>query len=65
MEKPNADGSQENVAPFAGAWIEISDRTRTGRSVEVAPFAGAWIEIFGDVKMKEDASGRSLRGSVD
>ena len=35
-----------NVAPFAGAWIEI-ERVRLLRShgVSVAPFAGAWIEI--------------------
>ena len=34
------------VAPFAGAWIEISYSTITGFKKSVAPFAGAWIEIL-------------------
>ena len=33
------------VAPFAGAWIEISDRSHLRTPSAVAPFAGAWIEI--------------------
>ena len=33
------------VAPFAGAWIEISDKPLKKAYVRVAPFAGAWIEI--------------------
>ena len=33
------------VAPFAGAWIEISERFKTLMDERVAPFAGAWIEI--------------------
>ena len=33
------------VAPFAGAWIEIQARLRTACTACVAPFAGAWIEI--------------------
>ena len=38
--------SSLNVAPFAGAWIEISFSVRTATcAVLVAPFAGAWIEI--------------------
>ncbi len=34
-----------NVAPRAGAWIEISDGVKKIFTVEVAPRAGAWIEI--------------------
>ena len=33
------------VAPFAGAWIEIAARRGSKCAAEVAPFAGAWIEI--------------------
>ena len=33
------------VAPFAGAWIEIENIDVEAALVEVAPFAGAWIEI--------------------
>ena len=35
------------VAPFAGAWIEIFDNPFTlWNPKKVAPFAGAWIEIL-------------------
>ena len=34
-----------HVAPFAGAWIEITIFELTIGEQEVAPFAGAWIEI--------------------
>ena len=33
------------VAPHAGAWIEIVTHTRFKRGLSVAPHAGAWIEI--------------------
>ena len=32
------------VAPFTGAWIEISP-VYSIKSISVAPFTGAWIEI--------------------
>ena len=35
----------ENVAPFAGAWIEIVGCCTRMNLPVVAPFAGAWIEI--------------------
>ena len=35
-----------NVAPFAGAWIEICPDRAAVYGFYVAPFAGAWIEIF-------------------
>ena len=34
-----------NVAPLAGAWIEIVTIAFASSSVMVAPLAGAWIEI--------------------
>ena len=34
------------VAPFAGAWIEISLYGFGNGIQAVAPFAGAWIEIL-------------------
>ena len=34
-----------HVAPFAGAWIEISEEKGRRLIEVVAPFAGAWIEI--------------------
>ena len=36
------------VAPFAGAWIEIELKQQTALQLYVAPFAGAWIEIKHD-----------------
>ena len=35
------------VAPFTGAWIEISAVDSAVRATNVAPFTGAWIEILG------------------
>ena len=35
----------KTVAPFAGAWIEISLIPSLKKYWIVAPFAGAWIEI--------------------
>ena len=34
-----------NVAPFTGAWIEISSDISISSAEQVAPFTGAWIEI--------------------
>ena len=34
------------VAPFTGAWIEISPVRSVTIKLVVAPFTGAWIEIF-------------------
>ena len=36
----------DSVAPFTGAWIEIT-KAKVGKSETnlVAPFTGAWIEI--------------------
>ena len=37
---------QRNVAPFAGAWIEMTAHWSVLHAYVVAPFAGAWIEIL-------------------
>ena len=34
------------VAPYLGAWIEISICLRHVQPDKVAPYLGAWIEIF-------------------
>ena len=38
--------NEYNVAPFAGAWIEITLSKEELIAVLVAPFAGAWIEML-------------------
>ena len=38
--------SSISVAPYAGAWIEISSVCFTFIVTPVAPYAGAWIEIY-------------------
>ena len=38
-----------NVAPFAGAWIEILRQYNPLPLETVAPFAGAWIEILSKI----------------
>ena len=53
------------VAPFAGAWIEITNESPGKRGNNVAPFAGAWIEINTDDYFTDWYRSRSLRGSVD
>ena len=40
-----AKGFFQIVAPFAGAWIEMSYSLGESLVIVVAPFAGAWIEI--------------------
>ena len=37
---------RDNVAPHAGAWIEIILKPHQRDAVQVAPHAGAWIEIL-------------------
>ena len=54
-----------NVAPFAGAWIEILLKRKGVIIALVAPFAGAWIEIRLMQTTLHTGLRRSLRGSVD
>ena len=53
------------VAPFMGAWIEMSQYRTIRPEVVVAPFMGAWIEIKSDYGAKKIWQCRSLHGSVD
>ena len=56
----------QNVAPLAGAWIEILHTLMNGmKAEEVAPLAGAWIEIKKILDDFVDGECRSPRGSVD
>ena len=54
-----------DVAPFAGAWIEINSTDGILGDINVAPFAGAWIEILCGSDYTSVIGRRSLRGSVD
>ena len=45
MVAPYNNLSTGCVAPFAGAWIEITTVKNNIDIIVVAPFAGAWIEI--------------------
>ena len=54
----------KRVAPYAGAWIEISTMSVPMLFGSVAPYAGAWIEIERWV-LKWLLLSRSLRGGVD
>ena len=38
--------SGREVAPCAGAWIEIVSDKYQGKDIGVAPCAGAWIEML-------------------
>ena len=37
------------VAPLAGAWIEMALQLQASQAAQVAPLAGAWIEIQADL----------------
>ena len=56
---------QEQVAPLAGAWIEILMTDGTIETESVAPLAGAWIEILPNHRKRCRVDRRSPRGSVD
>ena len=53
------------VAPFMGAWIEITTCLIQIKQLWVAPFMGAWIEIPLSRPPTVRKSGRSLHGSVN
>ena len=56
---------RDSVAPFAGAWIEITSFVFCSAVPVVAPFAGAWIEMYLMILHIYHRDCRSLRGSVD
>jgi len=53
------------VAPFTGAWIEMSTPASCRAASTVAPFTGAWIEIrqYGPTCWQKTR--RTLHGCVD
>ena len=53
------------VAPLAGAWIEIFLQPFPSNGLKVAPLAGAWIEICIVIPLMAIGCSRSPRGSVD
>ena len=53
------------VAPFTGAWIEITKSLILSISLTVAPFTGAWIEIHKFRLLIRYSKCRSLHGGVD
>ena len=53
------------VAPLAGAWIEIDEKSCKKHRQKVAPLAGAWIEIPYILPFLVKLYCRSPRGSVD
>ena len=53
------------VAPLAGAWIEIDCLEHVSAVSFVAPLAGAWIEMLPHRMESDPEKGRSPRGSVD
>ena len=48
MKPPEDMGlfSFDEVAPFAGAWVETETWERITERFTVAPFAGAWVETL-------------------
>ena len=53
------------VAPFVGAWIEISKFLKPSPARTVAPFVGAWIEIELQTSACPHSRRRSVHRSVD
>ena len=53
------------VAPFVGAWIEITDRVTIDGKQRVAPFVGARMIIFDDGFSKETSIFRAILLSTD
>ena len=54
-----------NVAPIAGAWIEMWQNVFCKTKRRVAPLAGAWIEMMRGLYHGQKSYSRSPRGSVD
>ena len=53
------------VAPYTGAWIEISMFLSFAMTSAVAPYTGAWIEILSQTLQSFGFASRSLHGSVN
>ena len=61
----NGRFNKQDVAPRAGAWIEIDWRKEAREDYAVAPRAGAWIEIDVAAAVTEAFNGRTPCGCVD
>ena len=64
-EYPRRHQDDDEVAPYAGAWIEIGGQPCGLLPADVAPYAGAWIEMLDLLPRSHLRKCRSLRGSVD
>ena len=51
------------VAPFTGAWIEITCYARLALNIWVAPFTGAWIEIIWLGQAQDEAAVAPFAGA--
>ena len=60
---PHKPATAENVAPLAGAWIEMLISSVFSLFVNVAPLAGAWIEIVHGVPDLADPRVAPLAGA--
>ena len=49
------------VAPHAGAWIEINGTFTVPNGVKVAPHAGAWIEMIMILSLRWNESSHPTR----
>ena len=58
-------GGVSGVAPYTGAWIEMSVSPVAFAATAVAPYTGAWIEINSAPFSSSSCTSRSLHGSVD
>ena len=45
--------NKKTVAPYVGAWIEITTPSTKTAVRLVAPYVGAWIEIFWPIFIKQ------------
>ena len=65
LKIPYESKSFHAVAPFTGAWIEITVPGEGRPALTVAPFTGAWIEISPPSPHLVVGDGRTLHGCVD
>ena len=64
-QDPQENEEKQHVAPFVGAWIEITSLVTSPIGLPVAPFVGAWIEIVVLFPNTAFTLCRTLRGCVD
>ena len=64
LEEMNDSVNKPNVAPFAGAWIEIQTEQNLSTISKSLPSRGRGLKCFLCVETTQERS-RSLRGGVD